>query len=167
VDHRAALSVFADIQRRPYRVSTQLGVPADNCYFKGIELLQQLGILGYAVRGRVCETIWDPAIFPAEIIALHPKDMLSTHFFVEVELDGQWRIADPSFQPALAKHGFPIGRFDGTPAPCFPVTKLYTQEESIAYQLLWAQPDYGRRYFDRAGPFLTQLNAWLSKLDTP
>lgn len=166
MDHAAARALFADIQQRPYRVSTQAGVPADNCFFKGMELLQKLAVLGYTVRGRIGETYWDTGLFPADIVALAPQDIVCTHFYPEIMGDdGQWRIADPSFQPALAQHGFTIGSFDGTPTSCFPITRLYSQEESIAYQLQWQDERLVADYFERSKTFLTRLNDWLATLD--
>lgn len=164
MDHSRAISIFKEIQNRPYRVSTRPNVAADDCFPKGIELIQRLGMLGYAVRGRICETFWDEAIFPREIVALHPKDILCTHFFVELEMDGEWKILDPSFPPTMKRLGCSIGSFSGTPAPCFPVTRLYTQEENIRYQQLWESPTCIEDYFTRCGDFLSRLNAWLESV---
>jgi len=164
VDHKRAEQAFKEIQSRPYRVSTAPNVPANNCYYKGVDLLQRLGVLGYAVRGRVGETAWDKTIIPAEIVDLLPSDIQVTHFYPEVLIDDHWRIVDPTFQPALAKYGFSIGSWDGTPVCCFPITKLYTQEESIAYQERWFDPEYQRDFFDRGGRCWQALNQWFAQL---
>lgn len=161
--HSLAIDVFKEIQARPYSLSPAPGVPSNNCYFKGIELLQRLGILGYAVRGRVGETYWSKDIIPEKIIALLPPDIQVTHFYTEALIDGEWRALDPSFQPSLAKYGFSIGSFEkGT--VCFPITKLYTQEESIAYQQRWFDSSYQKDFFDRGSPCWSALNAWFAEI---
>lgn len=163
--HRKARQIFEEIQGRPYRVAVAPDIVANNCYYKGQELLQRLALLGYAVRGRVCETFWDPQVFPQDIVDLHPDDILSTHFYVEVLVDDEWRIIDPSFQPALAQYGFTIGSWEGTPTPCFPAVKIYSDVEMAQYQRLWRSPGYMENYFQRCQDFLSRMNAWLEKLD--
>ncbi len=165
MDHRIALAIFEQIRERPYRVSTSPNIPANNCFFKGLELLQRLGSLGYAVRGRICETFWEGSIFPSEIVVLYPKDLECTHFFIEVEIEGTWRLVDASFPSAMRKVGAFVGEFRGTPRPCFPVRKLYTHEESIQVQTRWQDETYALSYFDRCQPFLISLNRWLESLD--
>lgn len=165
MDHTRAISIFKEIQNRPYRLPTRPDLSVNNCFSKGIELIQRLGVLGYAVRGRICETFWDEAIFPREIVALHPDDTPCTHFFVELETDGVWRILDSTFPPAMAKLGCTIGNFSGTPTPCFPVVKLYTQEESIRFQERWEDPAEAHAWLLHCFAFLTQMNEWLESMD--
>ena len=162
MNHDLAKSIFSEIQARPYSLSLAAGAPSNNCYYKGIELLQRLGILGYTVRGRVGETYWDRNIIPTSILDLLPADIHVTHFYCEVQIDGQWRIVDPSFQPTLKKMGFNIGAWEGTAQSCFPITKLYTQEESIAYQQQWFDPSYQRDFFERGLPCWRALNDWFA-----
>ncbi len=162
--HETARRIFEEIRSRPYRVSDKIGMPADNCYFKGVELLQRLGVLGYAVRGRVGETRWDRTIIPDRIVDLYPARFLVTHFYVEAEIEGAWRILDPSFDPALRKAGFRIAEWDGENAPCFDMVKVHSQEEAVAYQAMWNDPVYALGYFEQAGAFLTELNAWLDSV---
>lgn len=162
MDHSLAKAAFEEIQARPYGLSDKPGEVSNNCYFKGIELLQRLGIMGYTVRGRIGEMRWPSELLPAHIMALLPKDVLSTHFFVEIYQDGKWRILDPSFQPALEKCGLPICTW-GNGVCCCDITKLYTQEESLAYQANWFDPDYQKNFFKKAGPFWKALNTWFQK----
>lgn len=163
MNHDAARNVFNELRARPYAVSQTPGTRAENCYFKGTELLQRLGALGYAVRGCVAETYWDPELFPAELLALEPKDFQTTHFWCEAELDGKWTPLDPSFDPALAAHGFTVSEF-GDGQLCFPATRHFTHEENIAYQAVWSDPDYAQRYFAASAAFLAGLNAFFASL---
>lgn len=164
MDHTRAQQIFEEIQARPYGLSLAPNVPSNNCYYKGVELLQRLGVLGYAVRGRVGETFWDKNLIPEHVVNLILADLLTTHFYVEVMVDNEWRIVDPSFQPNLAKYGFYIGAWEGTPRSCFEITKLYTQEESIAYQEQWFNPDYADDFFKRGGQAWSALNTFFQEL---
>lgn len=82
MDHSALKLIFDEIRNRPYAWSVAADRSANNCYFKGIELLQRLGILGYAVRGRIGETFLDERV-PEEIRHLYPSEFLLTHFWVQ------------------------------------------------------------------------------------
>ncbi len=159
--HAVARRIFEEIRERPYAVSVEAGVAANNCYYKGIELLQRLGCLGYAVRGCTAETFWDETLIPPEIHKLYPPKHLVTHFYVEAEIDGAWRILDPSFDPVLEKAGFRIGQWDSRTIACFTLTKIYDQKEQIAYTEMWNDPVYAVSYFLEAGPFLRAFNTWL------
>ncbi len=126
-------------------------------------MLQRLGAHGYTVRGRIGETFWDASLIPQDIIALYSDRFLVTHFWVEAEIDGAWRSLDASFQPEMANHGFRTCDWDSN-TTCFEITKLYTQQETIAYQAMWQNPTYGADYFKENGSFLKRLNTWLASL---
>lgn len=162
MNHSSAQKIFEEIRSRPYEWSSVPGKSANNCYYKGIELLQRLGILGYAVRGRVGETYLD-SNFPVEIRALYPQDLVLTHFWVEVELDDGWSILDASYDPPLAKAGFVVNSWESN-TTCFEITKTYSQEQAIAYQNEWNNPNYARDYFQRIGPCAKALNSWFADL---
>ncbi len=161
MDHSLAEEIFLEIQARPYSLSLKEGEPCNNCYFKGIELLQKLGILGYTVRGRGAETYWDEKVFSKKITSLLPDDFLITHFYVEIYLDNEWRILDPSFQPSLEKYGLVIGSWENG-KNCFPLTKIYSQEEFLAYQKEWFNEVYQKDFFERGKPCWEALNKWFS-----
>ena len=161
MDHSQAIEIFKEIQARPYQVSTEYDVPANNCYFKGIELMQKLAVLGYTVRGRIAETYWDDKVIPKEILSLTPKDYEVTHIVTEIEIDGEWRFLDPSYQLDLGKHGLTTGSWENGQS-CFPITKLFSQEESITYQKLWSGEDKIKAYFKNCFDFHTALNKWFA-----
>lgn len=162
MNHKIAEALFEEIRNRPYEWSTAVGKSANNCYFKGIELLQRLGILGYVVRGKVGETFLDEKI-PAEIRALYPARFPLTHFWVEAQIDGNWRVLDASYDPPLAAAGFKVNQWDSNHT-CFEITKEYTQEEAIAYQAEWNNPVYGSNYFEAVGPCAAALNRWFQTI---
>lgn len=160
--HDQARAIFEDIRARPYGVAEVQGAACHNCYYKGIELLQRLGILGYAVRGRIGEVDWRELPLPPEVLGLVPDGMDSTHFWVEVCEDGVWRALDASFQPGLAVRGLRIGEWDNG-ATCFTITKLYSQEEVAAYFDKWADPALEAAEFARAGAFFRAVNRWFGE----
>jgi hypothetical protein len=164
MDHSLAKTIFEEIRERPYSVSESADSVCNNCYYKGMELLQRLGALGYIVRGRLGETYWDSKIIPQEIVDLYPTEFPCLHFFVEINDNEIWRYLDPSIESGLAKYGFPVADWDGSNAPCFPITKLYSQEEVLRFFKTWEDPAYVSAYFDRASPFFIRFNQWLNDI---
>ncbi len=162
MDHSEAIAVFEEIQARPFNVSLVSGEPSNNCYFKGIELLQRIGEMGYAVRGRCGESYWDENIFGKNVIDLIPENLMTTHFYVEIYLNDEWRILDTSFQPSLAKYSLNIGSWENGTS-CFPITKLYTQEEYQVYRQNWFDKEYQKDFFERGLPLWKALNIWFSE----
>lgn len=159
MNHDYAKQIFEEIRARPYGVGYRVGEISDNCYYKGLDLLQRLGAMGYTVRGRIGEIDWRETPMPEEVLALIPVGMDSTHFYVEVLLGEEWRILDTSFQPRLAKYGFTIGGWDEG-VSCFRITKLYSLEENVAYHAKWEDPVLLAAEFESAGPFLKAVNEW-------
>jgi hypothetical protein len=162
MEHQTARTIFEEIRNRPYAWSTEIGKPANNCYFKGVELLQRLGVLGYAVRGRVGETYLDTKT-PEAIRALYPSEFQLTHFWVDVLLGDVWHTLDASYDPGLASAGFDVNDWNSN-RTCFQITKAYTQQETIAYQHVWGDPEYARSYFEAVGPCAAALNSWYDSL---
>ena len=162
MDHSEAIAVFQEIQARPFNLSLISGEPSNNCYFKGMELLQRLGEMGYAVRGRCGETYWNEDIFGAEITNVIPENLMTTHFYVELYLNDEWRILDTSFQPSLEKYGLQVGAWENGKS-CFPITKLYSQSEYQIYRKKWFDKEYQKDFFERGLPLRNALHKWFSE----
>ena len=164
MDDAWAKEVFLEIQARPYNCLPEAPEgTCNNCFYKGSELIQRLAILGYTVRGRVAETTWKTNNIPKDISDLLPEDILVTHFFAEIYQNNEWRIIDPSFQPSLVKQGLTIGSWENGKS-CFPLAKIYSQEESIAYQKMWFDPEYQKDFFERGGACWDALNIWFKTI---
>jgi hypothetical protein len=112
----------------------------------------------------VGETFLDKNV-PLEIRNLYPASIPLTHFWVETQIEGSWRIIDPSFDPPLAKAGFLVNDWNSN-RTCFEITKMYSQDEAIAYQAEWNQPKYAECYFEAIAPCATKLNSWFESLRT-
>lgn len=163
MSHSAAKAAFDAIRARPYGVPSAPDMHAENCYYKGLDLLQRLSALGYSVRECFGETYWDAQLLPKEIIALESPDFQVTHFWCEVMLDGAWVALDPSYDPPLAKYGFTVTEF-GDGQLCFDITRRYTPEDVAQKKDMWVDPDYVRRYFAANEAFLKALNAFFISL---
>ncbi len=161
MNHDVAKKVFERIRNQPYLVTTEQGEVAPNCFFKGCQLIHELSILGYGVRGRTAEMDWTRTPLPLEILDLIPDDILQLHFFPEVLIENEWRMLDPSIDPATARIGFHMNEFDKRKQECFKLTKVYELEEQIVVFNRISQPSYQKHYFERTRPFLLAVNAWL------
>lgn len=159
-----AKAIFEEVRDQPYRVSEFIGDPAFNCSFKGKQLLEQLGALGLPVRGRVAEMLWENTLIPKEIVSLYPKEILATHFFVEIQEDDIWRPLDPSWDKALEKAGFAIATWKGENTPAFPLEKVYEPEEQASYIKFWKNHEYAENYYAKANRFLKAVNVWLKEV---
>lgn len=158
LSHRVAEAIFYEIRERPYAWALRSGDEANNCYTKGIELLQRLGVLGYGVRGQVGEISLGEAI-PEKIRVLHPREFLPTHFWVEVLLDGHWCQLDASYDSKLAMAGLAVCEWDSD-RTCFEVTRTFRQPEAMAYQMTWKDQAFVEAYFEAVQPFAFALNQW-------
>lgn len=159
-----AKEIFENIRDLPYRVTEFVGDDCPNCFNKGTKLMHELGVMGYAVRGQTAEIRWEDTPLPKEIVALHPKDILATHFYIEIEQNGIWRALDATWDKALEKIGCPIAEWDGRNSPAFPLVKKYTLEEQAAYLELCKNPAFINDYYDRAGDFLRKANQWFAQV---
>lgn len=164
MDHSCARAIYEDIRNVPYQVSTKPGVPAANCYFKGMRLIEKLSQLGYPVKACVGEMDWTKGPIPEEITALRPVDYPpEQHFWVSIEIDGVWRMIDPSIDPITAELGFRMVDFDGDARTCFHLTRVYSQKEQIENLQAILQPGFFEDYFEKNGAFLHAVNHWLNE----
>lgn len=157
-----ARKVFERIRDLPYRVTEFAGDDCPNCFNKGTRLMHELGVMGYTVRGQTAEIRWEDCPLPRKIIELHPKDILATHFYIEIEQNGVWRALDPTWDKGLAKIGCPIAEWDGKNSPAFPIVKKFTQEEQVAYLEMTGTSEFIDDYYNRTGDFLRKANEWFA-----
>ncbi|MAS87800.1 MAG: hypothetical protein CMH30_07490 [Micavibrio sp.] len=160
-----ARKIFEEIRDRPYRVMVTADDTAQNCYIKNKELLEELGMLGFGVRGRFCEMDWNDTPLPKDLVKLYPEDLLATHFYIEIEENGNWRALDASWNKELEERGFPICTWEGDNPIGLKVKKLYNFDEQTAYLEEASKDEIVEDYFTRAAPFLKALNKWLDKAD--
>ncbi|MBI1326550.1 MAG: hypothetical protein GC136_02805 [Alphaproteobacteria bacterium] len=161
-----AAKIFEDIRDRPYRVALSGEKPADNCYFKGTELIRLLTTLGYTVRARVGEIDWHDGPYPADVLALLDTSVLFTHFYPEIMMDdGNWFVLDPSWNKNFAqKYNLPFSEFGAANMPCFRIKKLYEPDEQAPYAWGWlSDKKVIEDYMAKTGAFFAALNGWLER----
>lgn len=157
-----APAIFEKIRDLPYRVATSArDTNAFNCVYKNGKLIEQLGILGHTVRGRIGEMRWQDTPLPANIIALYPSDITATHFFAEMEVDGTWYPLDASWDKDLHKAGFPLCTWHNMQAPALPLVRVYDFHEQAQCLQYWSDQNNIDDYFNRARDFLNAFNHWL------
>ena len=164
MDHSLAKKIYEAIRNEPYLVSTEVGVEAPNCYFKGLRLIRALGELGYAVKARLADIDWTNTPIPTQITSLIPNGCQERHFYIEVLIDNEWRTLDPSIDPATAKLGFRMVDFAGDDKTCFDLDRIYTHEEQVEFMNTWGEGDSAlKQYFFEMHPFLLAANKWLKE----
>jgi len=163
ISESIAKASFERIRDQPYRVNEYCGDSAANCFRKSIQLIESLGTLGFPVRGRLADMRWEDTLVPLEIISLYPSGLLTTHFYVEVEMSGRWRCLDPSWDKALEPAGFKIADWEGNNSPGFNLVRVYDLEEQAQCLEHWRDPDFAANYFEKAGEFLRATNVWFEQ----
>lgn len=168
MDYLVAQKIFEHIRDRPYRVATDPHTPADNCYFKSIELIKELTGYGYTLRARLGEIDWrDLPFLPDNIMAHyeHHTNTAHTHFYPEIYIDNEWRILDPSWNKAFAEnYDLPFSVFGEENQSCFKITKLYSHEEQIHYVSNWMNDaQKTKEFFSHTKEFFQHVNDWLKR----
>ncbi|WP_422367329.1 hypothetical protein [Pelagibius sp.] len=170
------VAAFHLIQHVPYRLTRWTGDPDSlfqgwrgDCRHKAFAQMRLFSALGMPVCHAKVRFDWADLPIPSSILAELPQT-LGVHDTVELVLDGQRMIVDPTWDPTLAAAGFPVlAAWDGrSPTP------LVTRGEiTIAYPD--RLPD-GVGIYDHLGvpwpnrertqAFNRAFNAWLNTLRT-
>ena len=167
MDDALARSVFEEIRDRPYRIAPTPEEKADNCYFKGTELIQKLTGFGYKMRGRLGDIDWHDGPYPHEVLALLPPDTFDTHFYPEIYMDGEWKILDPSLNKSFAQqYGMPYSEFGADNESCFTIRRLFDFDEQAAYTNRWLTDDqFVYDYQSQRRQFFESLNDWFERVN--
>jgi hypothetical protein len=87
---------FINIRDIPYRIPLSLEEPDECCSGKADRLFNILKSAGYNVRHRLCTFKWNSLNLPKKLQnILHDND--SSHTFLEVEINGEWKIVDATW----------------------------------------------------------------------
>lgn len=152
--------IFEGIRDMPYRLPEFPGDEAPNCALKGKLLLERLGTIGFAVRGRLVGMDWRDTPLPEDILSLYPPDIAPTHFYVEALINDTWCALDPSWDIGLKKAGFSIATFAGDNAPGLPVHQVFQVKEQANFFATWSKAERIDDYFVKASAFLRAANRW-------
>ena len=160
------MKFFDEIRDKPYRISVSINERADNCYFKSIDLSEKLIPLGYTIRSKLGEMDWHSFPMPENIKTLIPKNVIQRHFYLEIFIDNEWRILDPSLPKSLATNlNLPYSKFGKNNKSCFEMTRIYSPQEQSDYMIdALNNPQVWNEYFEKSQNFLKALNLWLTSL---
>lgn len=126
-----SISLFNSIRDMPYRIPLQWSEEDNCCSGKHKKLFNQLIKRGYEVRYRVCIFLWRDLNLPLELEKI-PHDNDCTHTYLEIKIDGNWKILDVTWDSGL-KGLFHINQWDGksnTEIAVKPI-KIFTLQKSL------------------------------------
>ena len=155
------ISLFNSIRDIPYKIPLQWG-DEDNCCSGKHEKLFNLLKKEYEVRYRVCVFLWSDLNLPSELEKI-PHDNDCTHVYLEIKIDGNWKILDATWDKGL-KNLFHINEWDGkfdTEIAVKP-TKIFTPQKSL--EIVNNQSEEGiNKDLEINGKFYKGFNEWLAK----
>jgi len=155
------ISLFTSIRDIPYKIPMQWG-GEDNCCSGKHEKLFNLLKKEYEVRYRVCVFLWSSLKLPPELEKI-PHDNDCTHIFLEIKIDGDWKILDATWDKGL-KNLFHINEWDGKSDTEIAVkpTKIFTPQKSL--EIVNNQSEEGiNKDLKINGKFYKGFNKWLNK----
>lgn len=127
------IAAFHLVQRLPYKLSTWTGDPDSpftlgqgDCRHKSAATRRLMRLMGYDADAVQIPFDWADLPIPKSVLALL-EETRGIHDAVEVVIDGQGRLVNPTWDPALGSVGFPVlALWDGVSA-----TPFVTSQASI------------------------------------
>ena len=125
------ISTFESIRDIPYRIPLKWGEEDNCCSGKHEKLFNLLTKEGYKVRYRVCVFLWSSLNLPPGLEKI-PHDDDCTHTYLEINIDGNWKILDATWDIGL-KNLFHINKWDGKSNTeiAIKTTKIFTPQKSL------------------------------------
>ena len=169
-----AICVFELVRRIPYRLGRWSGDPdslfnlgAGDCRHKAAAQRRTMSRAGLSVRPVKVLFNWADLPIPSEILSIL-SETRGFHDTVEVNVSERWMLADATWDPPLARVGFPVMASWGGMTPTLGVTEGALQIFREGGLPADANPyDYfGVRWPERArtNEFNTALNAWMQSV---
>lgn len=152
---------FEKVRDIPYRIPLSLEEQDDCCSGKAEKLFRVLKGHGYEVRYRLCTFRWSDLNLPKEILEI-PHDDESSHTYLEIKVDGRWKIIDATWDKKL-KGIFNINEWDGKSDTeiAVPVIECLSPEKSLEYIKYISTPEAIVADFEINGEFYRAFNEWL------
>lgn len=153
-------SVFNKIREIPYRIPLYLWEENHCCSWKCIQLKNELEYFWVISRYRVCEFYRSNCQLPLELLNLC-KNNLSTHVFLEVNIDNERIIVDPTWDSWLKKI-FLINEWnnDNQYFAIKPIRFYNLNESNKVMTVIWYWEDDSIVNYD----FYSQLNLYLEQI---
>ena len=123
---------FIEIRDIPYGIPLSYGTEDRCCTGKHKKFFEILKKDGYDVRWRVCVFKWSNLSLPENLLII-PHDDSSTHAYLEVMINGDWKKVDATWDKPL-KNILPVNEWDGVSNTkiAVPVISTYSPEKSLS-----------------------------------
>ena len=124
---------FNKVRDIQYRIPLSLKEPDKCCSGKADMLFKAFKKGGYNARYRLCIFRWSSLNLPKELLDI-PHDDDSSHTYLEIEIDGKWKIIDATWGKGL-KGTFNVNKWDGKSGTeiAVPATECFLSEKSLEY----------------------------------
>jgi len=152
---------FKKVRDIPYRIPLSIEEPDECCTGKTDMLFRIFKKGGYDVRYRLCTFRWSDLNLPKEIQGI-PHDDESSHTYLEIRIDGEWRIIDATWDRKL-KGIFNINEWDGKSDAeiAVPTRECLSPEKSLGYIKHTSTPEAITADLKVNGEFYKAFNEWL------
>ena len=151
------------IQERdiPYCIPLSVAEVDYCCSGKHERLRNRFREAGYETQYRVCWFRWSDLALPEDVASVPHEDACS-HVYLEVNIDGAWKVVDATWDPGLAS-ALPVNEWEGEMRVAVPATKTLSREESEAYMASLTSQD-AQTDLEKHGKFYRALNEWFEKV---
>ena len=152
---------FNKVRDIPYRIPLSLEEPDDCCSGKADKLFKIFKDGGYNARYRLCTFRWSSLNLPKELQDI-PHDDNSSHSYLEIEIDGKWKIIDVTWDKGL-KGLFVVNEWDGKSDTeiAVPCIECLSPEKSLGYIKHVSTPEAIMSDLKLNGDFYKAFNKWL------
>ncbi len=155
--------IFEKVRDIPYSIPLGYGKNDNCCSGKSDKLFKLLTKSGYIMRYRVCVFLWNSLLLPKKVMGV-PHDPDCTHTYLEIKLNGKWKIVDATWDNGLKKI-FPINHWDSKSNTGIAVTpiKIFTPKKNLRIV-----KNQNKKVIEddlsRNREFYTALNEWLTEV---
>lgn len=132
MNNQQRIQIFESVRGVPYRIPLDAGEDSFSCLGKNKRLMKELQQLGLDVRWRVGTFRWSDLGLPKEIQKV-PHDDDATHAYLEVNIRGEWKAIDATWDKVLSAV-FPVAEWNGIDSTVVgvPLREIYSPEESAS-----------------------------------
>lgn len=154
---------FKEIRDIPYKIPLSLQESDTSCSGKSKRLLKIFQESEYEARYRVCAFSWNDLKLSEELRAI-PHENECTHVYLEVKIEGEWRIVDATWDMSL-EGLLPVNEWGGKieMVSAVPIRKCFSLEESAKIM----QESSNKQVFvddmQKNGKFYQAFNEWLEE----
>lgn len=154
---------FKKVRDIPYRIPLSIEERDECCTGKAKMLFDIYKANGLNVRYRLCTFKWSGIDLPEELKNILYDDD-SSHTYLEVEINDQWKIVDATWDKKL--NGlFPVNEWDGKSDTriAVPCVEILSPERSLSYLDHISIPEAIISDLKINGDFYKAFNEWLEK----